>query len=145
LEFVKRLKPEHFQSFWYFSSSISFAIIGIFAGILAATSLDEEERKSYIELLAEYRWILRISSTGASVTKHGVSILDANNDFLEHSASTFVTEACTESEVPFSPDTSAVSLASDGWREAPFDIQHLEYGHDANDFDVYGGDAFFTF
>jgi hypothetical protein len=144
LEFVKRLKPEHFQSFWYFSSSISFAIIGIFAGVLAVTSLDEEERKSYMALLAEYRWVLRISSTGAGVTKYGVSILDANNEFLEQHVNTFSPEARLDAGgVMFSPDD--LSTGSFRWKDAAFEMENIGYGHDVHDFNAYSEDAFFTF
>ncbi|KAH7367969.1 transcriptional activator protein DAL81 [Plectosphaerella cucumerina] len=85
LEFVKRLKAEHFQSFWYFSSSISLAIIGIFAGVLCATSRTEDvlEREDYINKLAEYRWVLRVRSTGAEFMKYAVGILDAGSQLLE--------------------------------------------------------------
>lgn len=85
LEFVKRLKAEHFQSFWYFSSSISLAIIGIFSGVLCATSQvdDALERNDYINKLAEYRWVLRVRSTGAEFMKYAVGILDAGSQLLE--------------------------------------------------------------
>jgi hypothetical protein len=115
LDFVKRLKQEHFQSFWYFSSSISLAIIGVFAGMLAATSLDEAERKSYMDLLAEYRWILRISSTGASVTKYGVKVLDANQQLLEQRADNHMQPVGVDRH--FSTGDSAFSPG--GWSEPP--------------------------
>lgn len=87
LDFVKRLKAEHLQSFWYFSSSLSLAIIGLFAGILCATSYDSagelEEREAYMSKLAEYRWILRINATSADFMKYAVSVLDARSQLLE--------------------------------------------------------------
>ncbi|KFA50067.1 hypothetical protein S40293_08591 [Stachybotrys chartarum IBT 40293] len=91
LEFVKRLKAEHFQSFWYFSSSASLAIIGIFAGILCITSqgddVDEDvafaAREDYMTKLAEYRWVLRVSSTGAEFMKYAVGVLGAQIHLLE--------------------------------------------------------------
>lgn len=85
LEFVKRLQAEHFQSFWYFSSSVSLAIIGIFAGVLCATSRAEDalERQDYINKLAEYRWVLRVRSTGAEFMRYAVGILDAGSQLLE--------------------------------------------------------------
>ncbi|KAK9367293.1 transcriptional activator protein DAL81 [Lipomyces kononenkoae] len=82
VEFVKRLKPEHLQSFWYFASKINLAIIGTFGSILLATSCDNEEREFYRSQLAEYRWILRISSTAAEFMKYAVGILDASAAFL---------------------------------------------------------------
>lgn len=146
LDFVKRLKPEHFQSFWYFSSSISFAIIGVFAGILITTSLDEEERKAYTDLLAEYRWILRISSTGTSVTKYGVNMLDANNQFLEQQTENLPAQQETPNNF-FSPGaTSGVSTTSEEWMEKPvFNMQELDYVNNMHDMNAYYSDPFFTF
>jgi hypothetical protein len=145
LDFVKRLKQEHFQSFWYFSSNISLAIIGIFAGILAVTSLDDEERKSYIAELAEYRWILRISSTGASVTKYAVNVLDANAQLLEQQKDAPITTQENERTL-FSSSNSAVSPEDEDWMErATFNLQNLDYVPDLNDLNTYNADTFFTF
>ncbi|KAF2432936.1 hypothetical protein EJ08DRAFT_669147 [Tothia fuscella] len=83
LEFAKRLKPGHLQSFWYFSSSSSLAIIGIFACILAATSNEHQERDDIMSRLAEYRWTLRISSNGAAFMKYAVGLLDGTSQLLE--------------------------------------------------------------
>lgn len=85
LEFVKKLKAEHFQSFWYFSSSMSVAIIGTFAGLLCATSRTDDMRtkEEYIARLAEYRWVLRVSSTGAEFMKYALGVLDAVSQVLE--------------------------------------------------------------
>jgi hypothetical protein len=144
LDFVKRLKPEHFQSFWYFSSSVSFAIIGIFAGVLAVTSPDQEERKSYIAVLAEYRWILRISSTGASVTKYGVNVLDASAQLLEQQMD--APNTTHENETLLSPDNSMLSPEDEDWMErASFNLQDLDYVPDLNELNAYNADTFFTF
>lgn len=85
LAFVKRLRAEHFQSFWYFSSTLSLAIIGLFAGILCATIPEEErdERMSCLSSLAEYRWVLRISATSAVFLKNAVSMLDAQARMID--------------------------------------------------------------
>lgn len=106
LNFVKRLKQEHLQSFWYFSSSISLAIIGVFAGVLAVTSMNQEERESYVSLLAEYRWILRISNTGADFMRYAVGLLDTNNQLLEQQIDA---ATCVESR----PQTEAQESAGD--------------------------------
>jgi hypothetical protein len=79
VSFVKQLKPEHLQSFWYFATQLNLSIIGTFGIILLNTSSSEEERKFYTSELAEYRWILRVSSTGAALMKHAVTVLDANS------------------------------------------------------------------
>jgi hypothetical protein len=144
LDFVKRLKQEHFQSFWYFSSSISLAIIGIFAGVLAVTSLDKEERKSYIAVLAEYRWILRISSTGASVTKYGVNVLDTNGQLLEQQMEASNTNP--DNETLFSSSNSVISPEDEDWMErATFHLQNLDCVPGLDQLDTYSTDTFFTF
>ncbi|KAM0654964.1 hypothetical protein ACHAO3_000320 [Verticillium nonalfalfae] len=85
LDFVKRLKAEHLQSFWYFSSGLSLAIIGLFAGILCMTSQDKEgaEREALLAKLAEYRWLLRINSTSAEFMKYSIGVLDARSQLME--------------------------------------------------------------
>ena len=86
LDFVKRLKAEHLQSFWYFSSALSLSIIGIFAGILCrASEISDtpEEHYTYLNQLAEYRWILRISAKSAEFIETAVGLLDARNQILE--------------------------------------------------------------
>ena len=84
VEFVKRLRPEHLQSFWYFASKLNFAIIGTFGNVLWITSSSEDEREFYASQLAEYRWMLRVSSTAAELMKYTVILLDASS-FLQKS------------------------------------------------------------
>jgi hypothetical protein len=135
LAFVKRLKQEHFQSFWYFSSRISLAIIGVFAGILTVTSLDEEERKSYMELLAEYRWILRISSTGASVTRYGINMLDANNKWLEKQME--ATNKIRELGALIPSESPVISLGDEDWMEKTmFGLEDVGYIPDIENWNI---------
>lgn len=82
IEFLQRLKPQHLQSFWYFSSKLNLAIIGTFGSVLWATSDNLEECEMYKAQLAEYRWTLRISSSGAEFMKYALDILDASTVFL---------------------------------------------------------------
>ena len=35
MEFVKSLRPEHWQSFWYFASEFNFGLIGVLSFPLA--------------------------------------------------------------------------------------------------------------
>jgi hypothetical protein len=120
LDFVKRLKPEHLQSFWYFSSSLSLAIIGVFAGILCATSRtdDQSGRDSYISKLAEYRWVLRISATGADFMKHAVGVLDARSQLIERQfgpgSSSGKTSSASSSRRPDSIQNSPDDGGEDG-------------------------------
>ena len=98
-----------------------------------------------MDLLAEYRWILRISSTGqASVTSYGVEMLDANNLFLEYHAENV--DLREDSEPLISPDPSGISLESDRWvGDSAFDFQDLSYASASQEVALYGSDTFFTF
>lgn len=108
VEFVKRLKAEHFQSFWYFSSGKCFAIVGVFAGILCTIqhgiSLDPKSdgkpENDYINQLAEYRWVLRVSATGADFMKYAVGILDIDSQVLEEQCCQKISEPIGRAEYP---------------------------------------------
>lgn len=82
INFVKRLRPEHLQGFWYFASKANLAIIGTFGSILWMTCDEFEECEVYKSQLAEYRWTLRVSSQSAGFMKHTVAMLDASTVFL---------------------------------------------------------------
>lgn len=76
MEYVKNLKPEHLQSFWFFASKINLAIIANFGCMMWATSETKEEREFYRQQLAEFRWTLRLSSAAADFMKFTVTLLD---------------------------------------------------------------------
>ncbi|KAF8244921.1 hypothetical protein K440DRAFT_479871, partial [Wilcoxina mikolae CBS 423.85] len=78
MDFVNRLKPEHLQSFWYFSSKVNFALIGTFGSLLWATAPSIQEAEFYKARLSEYRWTLRVSSRGADFMEFAVGVLDAS-------------------------------------------------------------------
>ncbi|KAI9698530.1 MAG: Fungal specific transcription factor [Candelina mexicana] len=85
MDFVNRLKPEHLQSFWYFSSTVNFALISTFGGLLWATAPGREEAEFYKHRLSEYRWTLRVSSKGASeFLDFAVAMLDASTELLKN-------------------------------------------------------------
>lgn len=83
MDFVNRLKPEHLQSFWYFSSKVNFALIGTFGSLLWATSPSIQEAEFYKARLSEYRWTLRVSSRGADFMEFAVGVLDASAGYLQ--------------------------------------------------------------
>ncbi|CCX30371.1 Similar to Transcriptional activator protein DAL81; acc. no. P21657 [Pyronema omphalodes CBS 100304] len=83
MDFVNRLKPEHLQSFWYFSSKVNFALIGTFGALLWATSPTIQEAEFYKARLSEYRWTLRVSSRGAHFMEFAVGVLDASAGYLQ--------------------------------------------------------------
>lgn len=137
LEFAKRLKNEHLQSFWYFSSSVSLAIIGTFAGILIATSYDDEERELYTARLAEYRWTLRISSNGADFMKYAVGNLDAGGQLLEQQFGKLAIEAQRLAAPSESPAEEEGSVAVDskfspdaaGWADFDNQAYNIDFEH----------------
>lgn len=83
MDFVNRLRPEHLQSFWYFSSKVNFALIGTFGSLLWATSPSKQEADFYKARLSEYRWTLRVSSRGADFMEFAVGVLDASAGLLQ--------------------------------------------------------------
>jgi len=83
MDFVNRLKPEHLQSFWYFSSKVNFALVGTFGSLLWATSPSIQEADFYKARLSEYRWTLRVSSRGADFMEFAVGVLDASAGYLQ--------------------------------------------------------------
>jgi hypothetical protein len=151
LTFITSLKPEHLQSFWYFSSSLSLAIIGIFASILCVTSSTQEEREAHIARLAEYRWTLRISSTGADFMKYAVGVLDNVNQLLEEGqkqeeekVSDKEQDSMSAPSDEFSPifADSVPSITSPAdeldWNQQHFDVELNTYG-------AFNMDTVFTF
>lgn len=129
LSFVKKLNHSHLQSFWYFSSSTSFSILGVFASVLAISSADDEERRGHVALLAELRWVLRISSVGAEVMRGAVSVLDAVAGVLERNVLDREGDGSVIDGENISPYAAAdvASPAEEAWLQAgAFD--GFEYG-----------------
>ncbi|ANB11727.1 Dal81p [Sugiyamaella lignohabitans] len=60
MEFVRGLRPEHMQSFWHFSASANFALIGSFAALLFVTATTKDEQAFYRSEITEYMWRLRV-------------------------------------------------------------------------------------
>ncbi|KIW23860.1 uncharacterized protein PV07_12028 [Cladophialophora immunda] len=77
MDFFNRLRPEHLQSFWYFSSKFNFALIGTFAGLCFVTSVSQEEAEFYQRRLQEYRWTLRVFSKSAEFLEIAGGILES--------------------------------------------------------------------
>jgi hypothetical protein len=82
LEFVKSLRPEHLQSFWYSASKYNFALIGTFVGLLWATASTQDEAHGYKERLQEYQWFLRLSSKSAEILDRAASMLAMSTGVL---------------------------------------------------------------
>lgn len=131
INFVIRLRPEHLQCFWYFASKANLAIIGTFGSILWITSEDGEECESYKSQLAEYRWMLRVSSQSAGFMKHTVAMLDASTVFLRALDPKIATPKglLVSETTPKSVDTNdATQLKAEPSTEAsPVQFQAFEY------------------
>jgi hypothetical protein len=76
MEFVRNLRPEHLQAFWYSSSSANFALIGSFAALLHVTAVNAEEAAFYKAKLQDYRWVLRVSARGFEPMAAAMRLLD---------------------------------------------------------------------
>ncbi|AMD20918.1 HDR176Wp [Eremothecium sinecaudum] len=62
IEFVRDLKNEHINAFWFTCSSGNLILISSFATLLYLTSSSKEEAKVYKDCLRNYVWILRMAS-----------------------------------------------------------------------------------
>ncbi|KAF1987181.1 hypothetical protein K402DRAFT_52679 [Aulographum hederae CBS 113979] len=78
MDFVKSLRPEHLQSFWYSASKYNFALIGTFVSLLWATAPTKEEADICRKKLDEYRWTLRLSSKSADFLDRAIAMLTAS-------------------------------------------------------------------
>ena len=76
MAFVKALKPEHLQSFWYFASAFNFALHGIFQSLVCVSEGVREERDNQVAMLDEYRWMLRVSSRSAGFLEQSMEMID---------------------------------------------------------------------
>ncbi|KAI5461827.1 fungal-specific transcription factor domain-containing protein [Mariannaea sp. PMI_226] len=82
IDFIKSLKPEHLQSFWYSPSCYNFSILSAFMLLLWSTATSTEEAAFYRQKLTEYRWILQVSSNGSDVLESANAQLLLSTDGL---------------------------------------------------------------
>lgn len=82
MDFVRSLRAEHLQSFWYSSSKYCFAVVGTFIGLLWVTAGSNDEAEGYKEKLEEYRWTLRLSSKSAEFLDRAISQLTTSTGLL---------------------------------------------------------------
>ncbi|QLL34176.1 hypothetical protein HG536_0G00330 [Torulaspora globosa] len=62
IEFVRDLKNEHINAFWYSSSTGNLMLIATFASLLYVTSRTKDEAIIFRDCLRNYIWVLRIGS-----------------------------------------------------------------------------------
>lgn len=76
MEFVKSLIPEHWQSFWYFTSEFNFWLIGVFE-TLVSTSVGTGNDSSESSIrLGQYRWSLKMASQNAISLEKSIAIVN---------------------------------------------------------------------
>lgn len=76
MDFVKSLKSEHWQSFWYFASEYSFGLIGIFESLLFTTFTSEHDISASISRLDQYRWVLKMAKKNAEFLDGSLVMMD---------------------------------------------------------------------
>lgn len=62
IEFVRDLKNEHINAFWYACSTGNLMLIGTFAALLYVTAKTKDEAIIFRDCLRNYVWILRVGS-----------------------------------------------------------------------------------
>ena len=76
MDFVKSLKPEHWQSFWYFASEFSFGLIGVFETLISSSLCLAHDVSNSTARLDEYRWNLKMASQNAGFLERSIFMLD---------------------------------------------------------------------
>ncbi|KAG0665947.1 Fungal specific transcription factor [Monosporozyma unispora] len=116
IEFVRDLKNEHINSFWYSNSTGNFMLIGTFAAMLYVTSQVKEEAVVFRDLMRNYIWILRVGSKSFDKLK---VVLDNMHQLLAQVPGLLTDEAPVKEFVPpplstpgngFKPSSSSSSV-----------------------------------
>ena len=74
--FVKNLRPEHWQSFWYFTSEYNFGLIGLVEVSLFSVCTYSKDLEASQNRLNDYLWTLRISRKTAEFLDKAIAIID---------------------------------------------------------------------
>lgn len=105
MDFVRNLRPEHLQAFWYSSSGTNFALIGSFAALLYVTALTEDEKAFYKQQLSDYRWVLRVSANGFAPMAGAMRLLDIALCRVPHLLEDLPDEQVPEPLAPIPPSS----------------------------------------
>ena len=84
MDFVNRLRSQHFTLSWPLASTANFGLIGSFGALLRATAPTHEEAEFYRARLEEYRWTLGVSRQSAGFLVAATRVLDRSNELLQH-------------------------------------------------------------
>ena len=76
IDFVQSLKPEHWQSFWYFASEFNFGLIGVFETLISSSVVTAQDSRESMNRLDQYRWSLKMASQNAAFLEKSISMSD---------------------------------------------------------------------
>ena len=76
MQFVKSLRPEHWQSFWYFASEFGFGLIGVFEMLLCTSFTSGHDIKASLSRLDQYQWMLKMSKKNAGFLEKSIAMID---------------------------------------------------------------------
>lgn len=131
LSFVKNLRADQLEAFWYFSKSIPanflsvssrkltpykaspylFSLLGSFITLLLVTSLSSQERSFWQETLNSYLWHLRTMSKGSNPMQYAVTRLEgAILRGLEHALAVNLNEPPDDDVSPMMANFSPAAL-----------------------------------
>ena len=154
MDFVRSLKPEHWQSFWYFASEFSFGLIGVFETLVSSCVGVGNDLSESVIRLDQYRWSLKMASQNAGFLEKSIAMVDTA------SANQSIKERSLQSRIPCSEREDTRDQSNDGSMEPshigrpvdediqrvqwpPAEIQDMEEFQTDYDQVSWGQDAFF--
>ena len=159
MDFVKSLKPEHWQSFWYFASEFSFGLIGVFE-TLVSHSVDNTGHGDCSDesgnRLDQYRWSLKMASHNTTFLEKSIAMVNtASADRSIKKRSLQSREPCSGGEdtqidesndptmEPQSHDDGPLENDFDRFQWPPTQAQIIDESQTDYDQVSWGHDAFF--
>ena len=76
MDFVRSLRPEHWESFWYFASEFNFGLIGLFETLLSTTLFSDKDITASMSRLDQYLWTLKMAKKNAGFLERSISMID---------------------------------------------------------------------
>ena len=76
MEFVRSLKPEHWQSFWYFASEFGFGLIAVFETLLLTTLTADMDIRASMTRMDEYQWTLKMAKKNTGFLDNSIAMVD---------------------------------------------------------------------
>ncbi|SPO07409.1 related to DAL81 - transcriptional activator for allantoin and GABA catabolic genes [Cephalotrichum gorgonifer] len=111
ISFVKNLRADHLEAFWYFTSPYLFSLLGSFTTLLLVTSLSSQERSFWQETLNSYLWHLRTMSKSSDPMQYAVTRLEgAILRGLEHALAVNLNEPPDDDVSPMMANFSPAAL-----------------------------------